>query len=1028
MSTRSLGLLFVTALACSSQAPPASSPRASSPAAPAQAANQDNGEEPAVFGLPAVVPRLRFMPDLDGSRGVIARTEEGELSLVGRMRLRTSPDGLVERADELLPQGRIVAQRVPSRLGGGFLFVAITPRGSELWRSDAWLGTLQPLAGFGPVAHNERPVTMGFDRIYLRFSSANELVALDPKTGAILPYGPLPIAPAFGEMIFLDGWRAIVDTDLAGTMATFDAGATWRRVPTTGRVRAITSSRTDPDDGGDGIVQLDSGTVRVTPEGHVAFSPTAVATASPFATPPGSQQDAGRKGNKAPGPLGKKPLRVALERGYPDSLNTAVVASEGALVRVSLETGAVLDTVKHAYPDAHAECTGIALASRGSAGPTKPEDSFGFVCGSPGGPTAIYAFERPLKLRQVMRFAQPRTVVESGQGAIVVRGACADNDDHSETRPFCIRFADGSTREVRIRGDVGAERVVALADGRVVILVPPRLGTQGQISILSGKDSKHVVLKMPESGAPREVETGMWLEGFHQTAEDEISGWVEAGGPTFGVSIKLDGTLSLGEIVDEPNGVLIGGRFALAMRANGPMLESVDTGKTWKEIELPRMDESGDQPRGRRCSAVGCVLPGWQKIGWGTTAHEDDLRDAPAPPTMKLSSIKTPAGPLALSCSFARVQPKAKAQAKKNEGSAVTGWLPLWSSDPPPMQKGEVGIDSGSPYDVVPMRAYVWGKKDSDWSRTGRLAIRYMDKFSLEEISSSAVTTSPWASESIASDAFGVGMYSGATASWLAQRDQSAALVSVCKSGRSCSLFAVEPNQPVLTLRPAEGSALPRPFNGSAVRVGQVWFFLADAGTPDQIMLYRSDLGRIRSVVSLRRLMTPRFSSAPLPRLVRRTKGDALGLMFTLREGPNDKRGMRYVLPIDPDTGEVGDAVRLGRPDLADMEVSAACGERDGWVVELPIEPSPYVTFDESSVSMDSVELRFRMDPGKACIEVGAGATTMGGDVPTKKAPQSGKSATSVERFPLFVSDRSTGTRSEMTCARVGTKGAQDFP
>lgn len=960
------------------------------------------------------------MPDLDGSRGVIARTEEGELSLVGRMRLRTSADGIVERADELLPQGRIIAQRVPSRLGGGFVFVAITPRGSELWRTDTWLGALQPLAGFGPIAHAERPITMGFDRIYLRFSTGNELVALDPKTGAILPYGPLPVAPAFGEMIFLDGWRAIVDTDLAGTMATFDAGATWRRVPTTGRVRAITSSRTDPDDGGDGVVQLDNGTVRVTPEGHVSFSPAAP-TPVQFATPPGASQDT-PKGNKTPGPLGKKPLRVVLERGYPDSAKTAVVANEGALVRVSLETGAVVDTATHAYPDAHAECTGIALGSRTNAGLTKPEDSFGFVCGSPTGPTAIYAFERPLKLREVMRFAKPRVVVESGQGAIVVRGACADNDDGGDTRPFCVRFADGSTREVRIRGDVGAERVVALKDGRVVILVPPRMGTQGQISILSGKDSKHVVLKMPENGAPREVETGMWLEGFHQTADDEISGWVEAGGPTFGVSIKLDGSLTLGDIVDEPNGVLIGGRFALAIGDNGRMLESVDTGKNWREIELPRMDESGDQPRGRRCSAIGCVLPGWQKIGWGESAHEDDLRDAPAPPTMKLSSIKAPSGPLSLACSFVRTQPKAKAQTKKNEGTAVTGWLPLWSAEPPPMQKGEVGIDSGSPYDQVPMRAYVWGKKDSDWSRTGRLAVRYMDKFSLDEISSSAVTTSPWASESLASDAFGVGMYGGPTANWIAQRDQGAALVSVCKSGRYCSLFAVEPNQPVLTLRAADASGLPRPLNGNAVRVGQVWFFLADSGVPDQLTLYRSDLGHVRSVAPLRRLMSPRFALAPLPRLVRRMKGDSLGLMFTLREGPNDKRGMRHILPLDPDTGELGDAIRLGRPDFADMEVAGACGERDGWVVELPLEPSPYVSFDDRTVSVDSVELRFRVDPGKACIDAGSGATTMSGEVPTKKAAGTAKTSTT-ERFPMIVADRSSGIRSEMSCARVLPSG-----
>lgn len=988
----------IAAGACSSASPPVTAPK---PNASAKATSQA-GTEPS-FGLPAVVPKLRFMPDLDASRGVLLKSEEGELSLIGRMRLRTTAEGVTDRADELLPQGRIVAQRLPSRLGSGYVFLAVTGRGSELWRSQTWLGRLEPLASFGPVAHSERPLTMGFDRLYLRFATQNELVALDPKTGAVMPYGPLPVAPGYGEMLFVDGWRAVVDTDISGTLATFDAGATWRRLSVSGRVRGIVPSSADPDDGDEAIVQVENGTYRLTRSGHVTFSGNPAPTSPQAPADPSEAKKAPR-----PGPLGKKPLRVAIERGYPDSATTAVVASSGDLVRVSLETGAVLDVAEHAYPDEHAECTGIALASSG----TKPEDSFGFVCGSSLGSTAVFAFERPLRLREVMRFSKPRVVTESGQGAIVVRGACSD-EESAGARPFCVRFADGTTREVRVRGEVGAERVIALADGRVVILVPPRVGTQGQISILEGKSSKHIVLKMPEAGAPRELETGMWLEGFHQVDKDAIAGWVEAGGPTFGVRIALDGAVTIGDIVDEQGGILMGGRFGIAIGDTGHMLETTDTGMTWRELELPRVDGASDQLRSRRCGPAGCVLPGWIKIGWGDLAREEDFAEAAAPAAIKLSSLKLSSGPLSFSCKSGRSEPKPKKPSKKNEGSSITGWVPLRDVEAPPMQKGEVGVDNGAPFDVVPVRSYIWGKKESDWTRTGKLVVRWSDRFSLEEIQSSATTTSPWASEALASEAFGVGTY-GYSVNWSAQRDRDAALVSACR-GRVCSTFAVEPEEPVLTLRTTETGGLVKPFAGSATRLGQVWFYLGDGGFPEQVPLYRADLGHVRLVTSFRRLMSPRFAAAPLPRLVRRAKSDTLGLTFVLREGPTDKRGVRYVLPIDPDSGDVGEPIRIGRPDFADVEFSASCGDRDGWVLELPMEPSPNIELDGMSASMESVELRLRVEEGRACIEAGVASvfSSFSEDKKAKGAKGEGKTGAG---FSIMAADRSAGTRRELLC------------
>ena len=58
-----------------------------------------------------------------------------------------------------------------------------------------------------------------------------------------MPLGPLPSASSYGLLAFADGWRAVVDTDMRGPLATFDAGATWRSLPVRERVQAVRHHR-----------------------------------------------------------------------------------------------------------------------------------------------------------------------------------------------------------------------------------------------------------------------------------------------------------------------------------------------------------------------------------------------------------------------------------------------------------------------------------------------------------------------------------------------------------------------------------------------------------------------------------------------------------------------------------------------------------------------------------------------------------------------------------------------------------------
>ena len=201
-------------------------------------------------------------------------------------------------------------------------------------------------------------------------------------------------------------------------------------------------------------------------------------------------------------PLGKRPLRAAVEDGWPDTETTAVVARGGALGRVSLRDGSVVAVAEDAYPEHRSTCHAVRLGLHG----------VGFVCGEQDGPTTVYAYEPPLAMRPVLRFEKPRFVAASGNGAIVLRGRCTDEAVHdgaaggqsapeeADARWYCVRSPTGDLREIRVKGasaDLGVERVVGLGDGRIAVIVPPRGGSPGGLSVISGNATASVPLEMP---------------------------------------------------------------------------------------------------------------------------------------------------------------------------------------------------------------------------------------------------------------------------------------------------------------------------------------------------------------------------------------------------------------------------------------------------------------------------------------------------------------------------------------------------
>ncbi|MBW2454946.1 MAG: hypothetical protein JRI68_10560 [Deltaproteobacteria bacterium] len=970
---------------------------ATTPATPSAGASAKRGKTTIVD----MVTPSRLIPEIDPDEIEPWLSDQGQSKyLLGGLRIIRHAGGKVERSDERFPSGSVKALSLPARLGSGYLFYQSDSQGTRLWRAQEWVGKLTPLAHLGPAAAE---LVAGFDRLYIRTKS-NSLLALDPERGRLLPLGRLPLATGYGAMVFADGWRGIIDTDLRGPMASFDAGASWRPLGITQPV--VSAGLRD----GDTVLYVAGGYYRLDVRGHLQF----VRDEDSHAIQPEPSDGAPARPAKADEhPLGDRPLRVAIERGWPDSKTSAVVAHGGALVRVSLTDGAVVGLRPAALESDETECQGARVGA-----------GFGFICGEPEGDTIIYQFVRPLGLSEWARFSGPRFVAASGNGALVVRGDCeaepAAESAAADLRNYCIVNVSGDKKPIAVRGELGAERVVALADGRVVVLVPPRLQRSGRLTVIAGDKLESAELTYPDKPrrAVKVARRGMWLEGFEQRSKNTIGGWVEAGGPAVGVTVKLNGEVKLGKVYDEGGQLLVSGRFALATNDTEGGHESTDGGKTWKEFELPGLPDSPGDAKSRGCSPVGCAMRGWLRVGWGDPRTEGDLENVKTPePLAAHSRTHTP---IRLSCALS-VRPKSGEDEMLSARSRYSAWTDFRGVPPPKLGKDETGVDKGSQaYEEVPAHVYVWGPKGADWTRAGWWVVRFDDRFDAPSgVRQSARTRPPWSDEVTAAEAIGSRRHSSYWR-WNATIDPSgrAALVNVCTHSH-CVPYAITEGRPILPLNVPQGSGLFRyqkPVTHGVARVGESWFLLSEQTGGSILSLWRADMGVMRRLVSFRRLDRRRYQNLATPRLARRALGGEIGLLFTMPPDPSTGGhvGQWVVLPVDPVRGQLGAPVTLGPADL-DGELPPTCrDDDDGWLLDTRLAVTPAIDMGGLSGYLDDIELRLRLEPGGACVEslaarAGRGLTVSGAG---EGASQVGANQT----VPLSVRERYTGRRWKLMC------------
>ena len=940
--------------------------------------------------LPANLQEARFWGEEPGG---------AQRAVVAGVRILMRPDGTLAAAANRLPASPSSVVRIPERLGGGFVYVL----GSQLWRSQTWLGESGPIFAT-PAAID--CAFVGLDRLYVRFSPGS-LAALDPRSGRLRELGPLPSAPHFGQLVALDAWRALAVADLRGALVTADAGASWHPVALAREPSHVVALKDVF-----GITTLDADRheqwwlVRANGRSEpLADRPLELASneATEVSEPVGERKATVR-------PLfDQHPLAAAIEDGWPLRDGTALIARDGMLARVRISDGGLVDLTAEAFPLAPAKCHAVALS--------RPVDigGFGFVCGEPRGKTVIYAWD-PLAaaLVELRRFEDAREVLAPGNGLLAVRGGCSfrrewdsDQEHHSaRLETWCAMSATRRWAEVRLRVDREGVQPVVLSDGRVAWLQPPSGGDLATARLTFGTlDGDRPVVDVPLRFGPLDRETahvlrlGTWMHGFEERRPGVLGGWVDAGGSVLGIEIDAHGDVRSGEYIRDAGAPVVSGRWAFGWTASRGGFESIDGGMTWtKELPLP---DPVAEPRARTervCGPIGCITAGWLRIGWG--GHD---RPAPVVPrsfralpawstsrTLRLE-CEPPAPGIAAkgggSEPIAFPQATSRAAASTTAGSTPSpgngGWsspssLPSFSgrvSPPVPPSdlsltaEGSIGLERSMRFTPA-ARVYAWGPETGEWNTLGRWQVRWDWPWGGSTDSrASAIVGSPWPTLDAARRALTTGAGPPPTVWSVVAGDDPDHALLVARHGSTAELVVLEAERAPVPAQHDGDDSFPEP--QSARYVGGRWFVATSQAEaePSATVLWTLDGPVAHELI---RIPRAGFDLHPEARLARRTDARAIGVLV---EGQPDltQPMALWLAPVDLESGAAGEPVSIGPPGIIDRSGRICTGDEAadvGWDLDLPFPGVIELSRDEHwHAPLQSAMVRLHVSRDASCIE-----------------------------------------------------------
>jgi hypothetical protein len=603
---------------CPAEAPP---PRAPAPIAPMSL------EPP-----PPVTPRSYTLVDPDAlPRGTALALDAGAFGVL--------LDGarVIVRGDELhvakdLTATRLLAvDRVPPWLGSGFLFQTAT----ALYASDTFDGVLRPIAA---VPEGTSRVAFGPKGALLRGKNGVRRL-VDLGTGATLPMLPLGLAD---QLALADG-RAAALVEGGRLLTTSDRGTHWTDVtPTLGGDPTSLISRPGEIwiemDGGRAL-RLDPGGVlreldSVPPEIPERIVPRDLAWHSAEAT-----------------------LLAAVRRGARLDDGTVIVAASGDVVRIDLRTGAVKMVVAGRLPT-DLPCEALRVG-----------DDVVAVCAASRRPSIVVShladghptIERTFAVDGPFYAGDEGTLIFGGScdGARMRLSACVRDGhgvwhDHGADPALTAAPADAGAKPPLDAGaDGGAPdpsaivRWVVRDDGRPIALVGGK--NPGTFDPETGalrawkkdEDAKtfpaDILRALDPPGSAGKRGSNTIVDRRWSMSDGVLRGWLDTGQI---VKIRSSGDVERSSFLFPR--AATSGAFGFTIDAQERAFQTIDHGETWTEVAAPPVAHAIKSTTGARCSALGCDLGAWVRVGWEATPPVV----APEPPPPVAAPLRALTPPL----------------------------------------------------------------------------------------------------------------------------------------------------------------------------------------------------------------------------------------------------------------------------------------------------------------------------------------------------------------------------------------------
>jgi hypothetical protein len=606
--------------ACTHDAPPpvaasrAPEPPSPAPVLPAEAPPQY------VVGDPARPTALTLLPLGEGENGVIL---EGQ-----RFALR---GGNVQAARDVADTPIVSGWRVPTRLGGGFVFRAH----AALYASESFEGLLRPVVAV-PTGIDQ--ISFGPSAVLVRADNGERWM-IDLASGKRLPSSP----PGLLDIAALDDGRAAALVEGGGLMVSSDAGAHW--VDASQRLRSPARRLfvdTAPDAEPALWIETQAGqSARVMPGGRVAeydAGPPAPSPPSLRPKPSGWREE-------------EPPLRRAIRAGAPFGDGSALVVASGDLVRVDLATGATETLVPGRLPP-DAICAGTRLA-----------DDILFTCGRPGGGAFVVSHAQGGAPVVEQTFQEAGRFVISDDGGIAFLGSC-DRPSPRDRRMACVRAPGGTWQQYDPDAGVDAGstptqqivRWIPRGDGDAIAVVSAIGGVASAWGLIDARTGQlhawaaDALTSTLQSALQQGADPGNRGGGYDlarladrawtMTPQGTLRGWANLQGGIGAIEVGVDGSVQTSPFTfDRVSGA---GALALARLRDGRIWQTVDRGASWSEVAAP----SAAKPNGwldpHACSLVGCDLAQWYRVGWAATPPVALPPPTVAPPAPRVERASLP--------------------------------------------------------------------------------------------------------------------------------------------------------------------------------------------------------------------------------------------------------------------------------------------------------------------------------------------------------------------------------------------------